>query len=174
MTTFEGGSSPSSTWPLPFVRWEIPDIPLRTPLPVYPPPEDVLTLCPPSLPSPQRQPCVHPSFKLSTHLVPAAYIRTTRHVASPPVSIMPDWKMPNEEKRQKGKETRRWLIDVRGSDSEGKKGYERILWICVNRYYRSEQNTKRGGKGVTLFFAHANGFPKEVSILFGIVSPLNV
>ena len=162
MTTTEGRSSTSSTWPLPSVRWEIPDIPLRAPLPIYPPPEDVLAH-PPSLPSPQRQPCVHPSFKLSTHLVPAAYLRTTRHVASPPASIMPDWKMQNAEKLQKGKETRRWLIDVRGSDSEGKKGYERVLWICVNRYYRFEENKKRGEKGVTLLFAHANGFPKEVS-----------
>jgi hypothetical protein len=38
------------------------------------------------------------------------------------------------------------------------------LWICLNRYYRFEENEKRGEKGVqTLFFAHVNGFPRLAS-----------
>jgi hypothetical protein len=41
-------------------------------------------------------------------------------------------------------------------------GHPMLLWICLNRY------VKRGAKGtgLTLFFAHANGFPKEVRRIF--------
>ncbi|KAM6489266.1 Alpha/Beta hydrolase fold [Amanita muscaria] len=149
------------SWPPLSGPVEIVDIPIRTPLPIYPPPEDALTY--PPLPSPQRQPLVHPSFRLSTHLVPAAYLRTTRYVSPPPASFLPNWRMAKEEKLKKANETRGWLQQVKGSDAVGKKGYERVLWICVNRYYRLDLDKQRGnGKGLTLFFAHANGFPKEI------------
>jgi len=38
-------------------------------------------------------------------------------------------------------------------------GYQKILWNCINRYVKRDGV---GKTGVTLFFAHANGFPKEV------------
>lgn len=42
-------------------------------------------------------------------------------------------------------------------------GYPRVLWNCVNRYVRNDLNLKAGSStGLTLFFAHANGFPKEM------------
>ena len=73
--------------------------------------------------------------------------------------------MAKEEKLKKANETKDWLQQVRGSDAEGKKGYERVLWICVNRYYRPDLDKQReNGKGLTLFFAHANGFSKEVGV----------
>jgi pimeloyl-ACP methyl ester carboxylesterase len=38
-------------------------------------------------------------------------------------------------------------------------GSEKLLWNCVNRYVKRDL---REQKGLTLFFAHANGFPKEI------------
>jgi hypothetical protein len=38
-------------------------------------------------------------------------------------------------------------------------GHQKVLWNCVNRYVK--KNGVRG-TGITLFFAHGNGFPKEV------------
>jgi hypothetical protein len=38
---------------------------------------------------------------------------------------------------------------------------EKLLWNSINRYVKRVQD---GRKGLTLFFAHANGFPKEVLI----------
>ena len=41
-------------------------------------------------------------------------------------------------------------------------GYPLVLWNCVNRYVKKDLDLSNK-TGVTLFFAHANGFPKEVS-----------
>lgn len=40
-------------------------------------------------------------------------------------------------------------------------GYPKVLWNCVNRYARNGL-TSKNRTGLTLFFAHANGFPKEI------------
>lgn len=40
-------------------------------------------------------------------------------------------------------------------------GYPRVLWNCVNRYVRNDLKACNS-TGLTLFFAHANGFPKEM------------
>ncbi|PFH44988.1 hypothetical protein AMATHDRAFT_10265 [Amanita thiersii Skay4041] len=52
--------------------------------------------------------------------------------------------------------------DVYGEEREGKEGYKRVLWNCLNRYYKVGTGEGCGGKGLTLFVAHANGFPKEI------------
>ena len=78
--------------------------------------------------------------------------------------MMPSSGDAREEKTRKVEQLRMWLIEGRESDVEGKTGYERVLWNCVNRYYRVEGK----GEGLTLFFAHANGFPKEVSITYAV------
>ena len=72
---------------------------------------------------------------------------------------------------EKAKLVKKWLEDIRDSvegDAEGlKMGYEMVLWHCVNRYYRvSSAGKESAGKGLTLFFAHGNGFHKEVRIEF--------
>ena len=36
-----------------------------------------------------------------------------------------------------------------------------LLWNCIKRFVKKER-TKGSSKPVTLFIAHANGFPKEV------------
>lgn len=44
-------------------------------------------------------------------------------------------------------------------------GTKKVLWCCLNRYSRKAKGGKESkSSGVTLFFAHANGFPKEVGI----------
>ncbi|KAF8621695.1 hypothetical protein AX15_007556 [Amanita polypyramis BW_CC] len=155
----------ASSWPPPLLRWRIHPTPLRPLQPIYPPPGHKLSSPPPPLPSPHRDPHIHPDFALSTHLIPAAHIRTTRYVPPPPASMMPSAaegssaKASREEKLRKADEVRVWMVDARGEDITGKNGYERVLWNCVNRYYRPRREGKGGG--LTLFFAHANGFPKE-------------
>jgi hypothetical protein len=50
-------------------------------------------------------------------------------------------------------------------------GVPQVLWNCVNRYVRRETSPR----GLTLFFVHANGFPKEVIVAlwyFGEISEL--
>ncbi|KAM6489820.1 hypothetical protein JOM56_014843 [Amanita muscaria] len=144
-----------SCWPPPTVLWEVPDIPTRTLLPIYPPPEEKLTPLP-SLPSPPRQP-------LSTHLIPAAYLRTTRYVPAPLASVMPQSKA-SEDNIGKAKDVKKWLESIRESDIEGNKGYPMVLWICVNRYYKVDAGKRKESnkRGLTLFFAHAVGFVKEI------------
>ena len=161
-------ASQLSSWPCPTSVWKASSVPVRTPLPIYPPPEDKLASLPP-LPTPQRQPNVHPSFVLSTHLVPAAYLRTTRCVPLPPAPMIPsdDPGLSKKERIRKLMQVKEWMENIRGSDVEGKRGYERILWVCVNRYHRvdlDEFSSNGRRRGFTLFFAHGTGFPKEVSM----------
>lgn len=71
--------------------------------------------------------------------------------------------MSKEERKRILKETRKELDRLRSVKETD--GYPRILWNCVNRYVKNGLNEKQGGTGVTLFFAHANGFPKEVRFI---------
>jgi hypothetical protein len=43
-------------------------------------------------------------------------------------------------------------------------GHPKVLWNCINRYVRNDLSPSNR-TGLTLFFAHANGFPKEVCLL---------
>ena len=156
----------TSSIELPSSPWLVPPIPLRPLLPICPP---TLAQPLPALPSPHRAPQIHPSFALSTHIVPAAYIRSSPHVPRPPPSIMPapslgtGKKPTKEEKLRKATEVRNWLLEARENDADDGAGYKSVLWNCVNRYYRIDSGRGRAtGRGLTLFFAHANGFPKEV------------
>jgi len=126
---------------------------VRDALPVYPPPEP-LDL--PALPSPPRKPAFDASFTLTTHLFPASYLRTTQLTPLP--KPLPAGK---EERRQvsakSASQLLTWVNDTKVTD-----GYPLILWNCVNRYVKKDLDLSNK-TGVTLFFAHANGFPKEVS-----------
>jgi hypothetical protein len=51
----------------------------------------------------------------------------------------------------------------RQSASKPGEGSRQLLWNCVNRYVKNGMNEQGG---LTLFFAHANGFPKEVRFCF--------
>ncbi|KAF8697674.1 hypothetical protein AX14_001307 [Amanita brunnescens Koide BX004] len=154
----------SSSIPPPSSPWPVPPTPLRPLLPIYP---HTLAHPLPALPSPQRAPQIHPSFALSTHIVPAAHIRSSPYVPRPPPSLMPvpspntGKKLTNEEKISKATDVRKWLLRATAKHGDDGVGYKRVMWNCVNRYYRIDKR-RTTGRGLTLFFAHANGFPKEV------------
>ncbi|KAF4612863.1 hypothetical protein D9613_011151 [Agrocybe pediades] len=136
--------------PPPFT-WD--KVQVREPLPVYPPPGPLVY---PELPSRPRKPAFEALFTLSTHIFPACHLRTTRPV---PVPTPPPANASKEERRRILAETRAQLDAYRTTKVTD--GYPRLLWNCVNRYVKNDLNEKNR-TGVTLFFAHANGFPKEI------------
>ncbi|KAF8804353.1 hypothetical protein BYT27DRAFT_7225411 [Phlegmacium glaucopus] len=127
---------------------------VRDALPVYPPPEP-LDL--PALPSPPRKPAFDVPFTLTTHLFPASYLRTTPLI---PLPKLPHAGATKEERRQVLAESASQLLDW-GNDTKVTDGYPLILWNCVNRYVKKGLDLSNR-TGVTLFLAHANGFPKEI------------
>ena len=130
---------------------------VRDTLPIYPPTRKMLESMP-VLPSPPRKPAFDAPFTLTTHIFPAAYLRTTRLI---PLSKLPAAGLgaTKEERRRVLAESTLQLLDW-GNDITVSDGYPLVLWNCVNRYVKKDLLSKTG---VTLFFAHANGFPKEVS-----------
>ncbi len=124
-------------------------------LPVYPPPEPLNR---PELPSPAREPAFSSSWALTTHLMPACYLRTTRFTPEPEI---PSPNIPKDERKRLLAKARLELDELRTSKVTD--GYPRVLWNCVNRYVRKDLDA-HNRTGLTLSFQHANGFPKEVSI----------
>jgi hypothetical protein len=47
------------------------------------------------------------------------------------------------------------------SSSQVTDGHPRVLWNCLNRYVRQGLD-ESSSTGITLFLAHATGFPKEI------------
>ena len=135
---------------------------VRDTLPIYPPTFDSTRIEPPVLPSPPRKPAFDAPFTLSTHLFPAAYLRTTKPI---PLPKLPGAGATKEERRRMLAECALQLLDW-GNDTTGavtaSDGYPLVLWNCVNRYVKKDLDLSNK-TGLTLFFAHANGFPKEVS-----------
>lgn len=123
---------------------------------------------PEHLPSPPTPPVpIDPIFSkyfdISTHIVPAAYPRLTPHVpaVSPPAF--------SKDKTQFQASVENTLNEVIGWRVKQWKGEldrlppnRALLWNCIKRFVKKDP-TKGSGKAVTLFIAHANGFPKEVS-----------
>lgn len=114
----------------------------------------------PSLPSAPRQSAFSNLWTLSTHIIPAAYPRVTPDVL-PPVKV-PDTLIDKNERRRMNSEkaTEMLAANIKHSTNPSPdNGNKVVLWNCVNRYVKKGLG---GGKGLTLFFAHANGFYKEV------------
>ncbi|KIK55520.1 hypothetical protein GYMLUDRAFT_87577 [Collybiopsis luxurians FD-317 M1] len=128
---------------------------------VYPPPEHVLEPKP-ELPSGQRSPIWHEDksipYALTTHIVPAAYLREDPDDVLPE-SPSADGKISKDERKILVEKTEARLREMRRKyEDEERRRQEKALWVCLNRYVRTE-TSKKGG--YTLFFAHANGFHKE-------------
>ena len=139
--------------PAPFTWLPVTTRPL---LPFHPPPEPLIRP-PPSLPSPPRQLALDAPYTLTTHLFPAAFLRTAAHV---PVPQRPPQNANKEERLEFCNGTLKELRDLRVTMDP--QGVPQVLWNCANRYVRREGSMKTSTRGVTLLFVHANGFPKEV------------
>lgn len=147
---------PDSYPPTPIIPWEA--IVPRLLLPIYPPPEPLVPLERPSLPTKQRTVSFSTPYDLSTHIIPACYLRTGRFVPIPPA---PAGNLSKEERARVQAQYRHELRVERGPMITD--GHPKVLWNCVNRYVR-KGISRSNGSGLTLFFAHANGFPKEVRL----------
>jgi hypothetical protein len=133
---------------------------VRDTLPIYPPTPGTFNSIPPVLPSPPRKPAFDAPFTLTTHLFPATYLRTTKLIPLPKLPV-PAVGATKEERRRVLAGSALQLLDW-GNDTAVTDGYPLVLWNCVNRYVKKDLDLANK-TGVTLFFAHANGFPKEVS-----------
>lgn len=92
-------------------------------------------------------------------MVPAAFPRSTPDI---PFPEMPTWTPDKQEWNANVRKTADAMIALRVKQWNGElesKGSRTPLWVCVNRYVR--KGVREEGKGVTLFFAHANGLHKE-------------
>ncbi|EIN14480.1 hypothetical protein PUNSTDRAFT_96391 [Punctularia strigosozonata HHB-11173 SS5] len=114
----------------------------------------------PPLPSPPRQPSFASEYSLSTHIVPAVSPRSSPKLPRPREALPGESK---EDRQARIGETVELVLTNRRKYEAGEFGSEtddRPLWIVANRYVH--RNALRGHtKGLTLFLAHANGFPKE-------------
>lgn len=126
--------------------------------PALPPPEH-MTL--PSLPSGPRRPTFSNLWTLSTHIVPAAYPRVSPNV--PQLERLPESLADKNERRRLNSERATELLagNIKHS-ADPAEGNKTVLWNCINRYVPVSKSLCRSGIGLTLFFAHANGFHKEV------------
>jgi hypothetical protein len=127
-------------------------------LPLRAPPEPLRY---PPLPCPPRDPRFASEYTVTTHLIPAAYPRS-----SPFVSV-PAFKLPDHESRdERGARIQLYkdelfsLQDQHGPDHSGTQPQPTVpLWSVLNRYVR-----KGNGGGLTLVLLHANGLHKEVGV----------
>ncbi|KAK1227540.1 hypothetical protein PQX77_009447 [Marasmius sp. AFHP31] len=143
----------------------------------YPPPPEALPPAHllPALPCEQRKPIwdgdARIPYSLTTHIVPAAFWREDPEVELPQTAKEGD--VLSKEERQKLSANgeaqllrmRRGLEDdaaKRASEGKKRRGHDKVLWLCFNRYVRCRSTDIEGkNNGLTLFFAHANGFNKE-------------
>ncbi|KAF4608019.1 hypothetical protein EYR40_000360 [Pleurotus pulmonarius] len=134
-----------------------PPFPTRPLFPVYPPPSS-LTTPPPALPSPQRSISPNSPFTVSTHIVPAAWLRSTPYV---PLPSPREESAAKEERKKAAQEMLDFLNKVRDETASARpeEGYKWVLWNAVNRYVKKGPVNPNG---LTLFFVHANGFNKEI------------
>ena len=130
-----------------------PPITPRPLLPIFPPPKLVHH---PSPPSPPRLPAFDAPYILSTHAFPAAHLRTTEYTHLPPP---PPPTSSKAQRRHHATKTLQTLRDIRGPLEP--RASPQVLWNSANRYRRKTLDDSQP-HGLTLLFAHANGFPKEV------------
>ncbi len=130
--------------------------------PLETPPRD---LKPPQIPVPPRKSLLDDWYNLSTHIVPAAYPRTTPFIPLPP---LPQWIPNKDEFKAAVRRTVDELNAAKVAQWNGELDHlgpnRKPMWHCINRYVRKGFRADGARKGVTLFMAHANGFPKEVGI----------
>jgi hypothetical protein len=135
-------------------------------LPFFLPPQSI-PVHPPNLPSPPRQPSFNNNicnarFILSTHIIPSAFPRISPDLPPPQT---PPASADKDQRKEFATKTCSSLLEL--EDRHAGKGFgpgsRKVLWNCVNRYVKDASGGLDSGRpGLTLFFVHANGFPKEV------------
>ncbi|KAG7442917.1 alpha/beta-hydrolase [Guyanagaster necrorhizus] len=111
----------------------------------------------PQLPSQQRSPAWLPDgWTHTTHIIPAAYPRSSPDAVLPELAF--DANSSKSDRQKLTAERLEQLLALREKENGHTTRNDKLLWLCFNRYAR--KNTD--GKGLTLFFAHANGFCKEI------------
>ncbi|KAI6041545.1 Alpha/beta hydrolase family-domain-containing protein [Pisolithus marmoratus] len=149
--TFSIPYTPSPPWP---------SVNPRPLLPIRPHPAPQRS---PNLPSPPRQDIFHKDYALSTHIIPAAYPRLVPDVPLPEIPLHSDSTSPDKRQEEivtiikQLVERQECFTHGRLPGGHGKKP----LWNCINRYVRTHRSNTTN-TGLTLFLAHANGFPKEI------------
>lgn len=130
-------------------------VPLFPLLPLRSPPEP---LSRPPLPCPSRDHRFASEYTVTTHLIPAAFPRSSPFV---PVPVL---KLPGHESRdERGARIELYKDELvlhqaqHGPDHSGTQSM--VLWNALNRYVR-----KGNGGGLTLVLLHANGLHKEVGV----------
>ena len=129
----------------------------------------------PGLPSPQREGLKLNDrswgyeYALKTHIVPAAWPRSTPDVGYPTGCSVDglQGREGSERVREEMLKTKKGYL--KGELSEGKD--ERQYWVCVNRYVRTRlEEEGEGRKRLTLLLTHGVGFGKEVSTAEYLIS----
>ena len=124
---------------------------------------------PPELPTPQREGLKLTDrargyeYTLKTHIVPAAWPRST-----PDVGYPAGCGVDGLQERRGSAKVREEMLKVRKKYMKGELPGgkdERQYWVCVNRYVRNglEERDRKGRKRLTLFLTHGIGFEKEAS-----------
>lgn len=102
---------------------------------------------------------------MTTHLVPAAFPRTYPHAPVP--STPPPLNETPAQRKARVTRAARDVINTRAMYELGQLGMSGStapLWCAINRYVRRNISVpnRKGSRGLTLFFAHASSFPKEI------------
>lgn len=151
----------ASPYPRPEIPLCVPTCPTYTLLPLEIPPP-----CPshelPQLPSVRGRTSFNDLFTVTTHLIPAAYPRSTPDV---PLPDPPAWTRNKTQWKDAVLAKVDEVISTKQKQLGGKLGNvpsRKPLWVCINRYRRANTRAADNNLGVTLFFAHATGYTKEV------------
>jgi hypothetical protein len=112
----------------------------------------------PDLPSPSRKPAFDAPYNLTTHLIPATLPR-----GYPDAPLLQNSPANASQVQRRDIAIRNCQTILEQEDQQARnepgKGSRKPLWNCLNRYV---QKDTAGRPRLTLFLAHANGFPKEV------------
>lgn len=101
-------------------------------------------------------------FSVSTHLVPAAHPRLTPPVPPPsPPKFSTDKAEFKSAVENTLDEILGWRVKQWKGELDTLEPNRTVLWNCVKRFVKKDPS-KISSRPLTLFFAHANGFPKEV------------
>ena len=130
--------------------------PIPGPLhPLRSPPENLRR---PVLPCPPRHHHFTSSYTVTTHLIPAAFPRSSPFVSLPALPV-------HETKDERAARIQRFtgeLLSLQAEHVSDQSGTQQtVLWSVLNRYVRKSIG---GTSGLTLLLLHANGLHKEVRV----------